>query len=505
MVYLVGVGPGDYKLLTLKALECIEKADVIIYDRLISKKILNFAKVDSEFIFVGKESKNHTVSQSKINELLIKKSKEGKTVARLKGGDPFVFGRGAEEAEILSDNNIDFEIVHGISSVVAVPGYSGIPLTHRNFASSFHVITGHERPDKDESDIDYETISKLRGTLIFLMGIKNLSKIVNNLIKNGMDKEIPVAIIENGTTDNQRVIKGILSNIIVLANENKVKSPGIIVVGKVVNLADKISWFNKGILSGKKVIVTRAREIKSQLTENLELLGASVIEFPVIKIEEPDSYDLVDEVLNNLNKFDWIVFTSRNGVKEFFKRLKLLKIDIRNLLNKKFAVVGSGTKEELEKFNIYADLIPEKFTTDDLLKDMIKKINNTDKILLARSDIGNKELREGLIKEGFNTKEIIIYKTSIEKNDKKIVIDLLLKNEIDYITFTSSSTVTNFIKIIGSENIELINNTNVICIGPVTKKTCENNLIKVKKMAKEYTINGVVDEVLNNEIKKEVD
>ncbi|HEX9061781.1 MAG TPA: uroporphyrinogen-III C-methyltransferase, partial [Clostridia bacterium] len=305
-VYIMGVGPGDYKLITLKAKECIEKADVIVYDRLISSRIIKLAKENAELIYVGKMPDCHAVPQEGINEILVKKAREGKTVVRVKGGDPFMFGRGGEEAQALVDNGIEFEIIPGVTSAISVPAYAGIPVTHRDFSSSLHIITGHEKPGKESSFIDYEVVSKIEGTLVFLMGVKNLSDICKNLIKYGKDKETPVAVVENGTTPFQRKVLGTLETISQIVIEEGIKSPAVTVIGDVVGLEEKLDWYPKGALSGKRVIVTRSREQASCLTECICDLGGEAIEFPTVKIEEPQDYSEVDKALLNLQSYTYL-------------------------------------------------------------------------------------------------------------------------------------------------------------------------------------------------------
>ncbi|MDQ2086955.1 uroporphyrinogen-III C-methyltransferase [Herbivorax sp. ANBcel31] len=495
-VYIVGVGPGDYKLITLKAVECIKKADVIVYDRLIGRKILNFAKDNSEKIFVGKSPNNHSLSQYEINRLLVEQAKKGKIVARVKGGDPFLFGRGGEEGVFLYENKIEFEIIPGITSAISVPAYAGIPVTHRECCSSLHIITGHEREEKEKSSINYKELAKIGGTLVFLMGVKNLPNISKNLIKNGMKRLTPVAVVERGTTFDQRAITGTLEDISHKVLEEKVSSPAAIVVGEVVNFREKLDWFLKGTLRGKRVVVTRAREQASRLVDMIEDLGGEALEFPTIKIEPPDSFDQFDRILENVRNYNWLVFTSPNGVKAFFERLRHKKIDVRSLYNLKVAVIGKVTADEVEKIGINIDYMPDKYTTDELLKGMKKVITPSERILLARSDIGSKELLDGLLENGNNVTNVTVYKTSPAIEDRKELLDLFKKGKIDFITFTSSSTVINFIKAVGRENLDKLSNTKVISIGPVTTKTAIENGINVARQADEHTIAGLVTQLI---------
>jgi uroporphyrinogen III methyltransferase / synthase len=495
-VYIIGAGPGDYKLMTIKAAESIAKADVIVYDRLINRKILKLARKDAELIYVGKMPDYHAASQETINGILVMKALEGKVVARVKGGDPFMFGRGGEEAESLKDNNIEFDIVPGITSAIAVPAYAGIPITHRDFCSSLHIITGHERPDKENSLLDYKLIAELRGTLIFLMGVKNLPEIAGNLIAYGKCADTPAAVIEKGTTANQRVVTGTLEDIYSKVVEAGIKSPAVIVVGRVVELGNKLKWFPRGRLAGKKVIVTRSREQASVLVERIEELGGEALEMPSIKIVEPENQNLIDPVFNAIEDFKWIVFTSVNGVKAFFERMSAKRIDIRRILGAKFCAVGEATAQELRKYQLFADYMPEKYTTEYLLEGMLERILPGEKVLLARADIGSKELSKGLRQKGIDFVDLTVYKTVSENMSSRDWLEIVQEEKPDFITFASSSTVRNFLACIGNENIDSIKDIKVVCIGPVTAKTAEDMGLKVSAVADVYTIDGLVKKLV---------
>lgn len=495
-VYIIGVGPGDYKLITLKAIECIKKSDVIVYDRLISSKILDYAKEGAELIYVGKKPDCHAVPQEGINSILVEKALEGKTVARVKGGDPFVFGRGGEEAESLYEKGIDFEIIPGITSAIAVPEYAGIPVTHRDYASSLHIITGHERPDKDSSSINYEALSKLEGTLVFLMGVRNIENICKNLIKYKKDKLTPAAVIERGTTADQRVLKGTLGDIAEKVKAEGVRSPAVTIIGDVVDLQSKLSWFPRGRLAGKRVLVTRAREQASVLVEKIEEMGGEAIEFPTIRIAEPDDYSHFDSVLKSIQSFKWIVFTSVNGVKLFFKRMRSKGIDIRGLSGVKVCAVGQATKAELNNLGLLVDYMPEKYTTDSLLKGMLELAKPGEKLLLARADIANPVLSEELKKQGIQVEDLTVYRTVPESSGREEIVSMLNKGKIDFITFTSSSTVRNFVSSIGQDSLEKVSAAKVVCIGPVTANTAEEMGINVSAVANVYTIDGLVEKLV---------
>ena len=494
-VYIVGVGPGDYKLITLKGIECISKADVIVYDRLVNNRTLSYAKKSAELVYVGKQPDYHPVPQADINEILVNKALEGKTVARVKGGDPFLFGRGGEECESLVENGIPFEVIPGVTSSIAVPAYAGIPVTHRDFCSSLHIITGHERPDKDGSLVDYELLAKLSGTLVFLMGVKNIGEITSNLLKHGKDKNTPAAVIERGTTQEQRVVTGTLENIAVKVMESGVKAPAVTVIGKVVELSEKLNWFKKGPLAGKKVIVTRAREQASFLVEKIELLGGEAVEFPAIKIVEPENYEKVDSVLDEINRFKWIVFTSVNGVDYFFRRMKIKGIDIRSLYGCKLCAIGEATADRLKSMGLDLAYVPEKYTTSYLLAGLLKLVQPGEKVLLARADIASPELYKGLVEAGINCEDLVVYRTVPEAGDKDRILSMIKEGKIDYLTFTSSSTVRNFVTNIGRHNLEALKGIKIICIGPATEKTAREMSIDVTAVADEYTIDGLVKKI----------
>ena len=487
MVYLVGAGPGDSGLLTIKAQEILEIADVVIYDRLADEKILNYAP-NAEKIYVGKSAGRHTLKQDEINQLLVEKSKTAKNIVRLKGGDPFVFGRGGEEALTLRENNIDFEIISGVTSAIAVPAYAGIPVTQRGVATSFAVVTGHEDPNKSESSINWEKISTVVDTLIFLMGVENLPKITAKLIEHGRAKNTPAAVIRNGTKFSQQVLVSTLENISADVEKNKIKPPAILVVGEVVNLREKLKWFENKILFGKKIVVTRTRTQASKLMRQLENLGAEVIEFPTIKIVPPsDNFKSLDAAISNIKNFDWIIFTSANGVEKFFERLKLFKLDARALSNAKIAVIGSATAEKLSHFGIIPDLIPAEFRAESLV-DALKNSIRGKNILIARAEVARDILPKELEKFGANVTVAAAYKTV---SDTPPEINF---SEVDLITFTSSSTVENFV---AAAEVETLKKTKTAAIGTVTAETLKNFGVTADIIAKEFTIAGLVDAIKN--------
>ena len=493
MVYLIGAGAGDAGLLTVKAREILEVADVVIYDRLADEKILNYAP-SAKKIYVGKSPGQHTFKQSEINKILVDEAVENKIVVRLKGGDPFVFGRGGEEALYLRENGIDFEIISGVTSAVAVPAYAGIPVTHRGVATSFAVVTGHEDPTKPESNIHWKELANGVDTLIFLMGIANLPKITAKLIDAGLSKNTPAAVIRNGTKPSQKVLVTTLENAAADVEREKLQPPAIFIVGDVVNLREKLNWFDNKILFGKKILNTRARSQASTLTKKLESLGAEVIEFPTIKITAPtDNFNGLDAAVKNLRGYDWIIFTSANGVEKFFERLKNFKLDARAFCNSKVAAIGTSTAEKLSNFGIIADVIPAEFRAESLI-DALKDEVESKNILIARAEIARDILPRELEKFGAKVTVAAAYKTVAENENIDAVKTQLDNGEIDFVTFTSSSTVENFVKAFGVESLSKVKTA---AIGPITAQTLKNFGVDVAIVAETFTINDLVDAIKN--------
>jgi uroporphyrinogen III methyltransferase / synthase len=498
MVYLVGAGPGDPKLITVKGKEAIAKADVIVYDRLASSQLLQNARPEAERIYVGKLPDRHTLTQEEINDLLVEKAKAGHIVTRLKGGDPFIFGRGGEEAERLVDEGITFEVVPGITSAIAVPAYAGIPVTHRDFNSSFSIVTGHERPEKTDSSINWEKLATATETLIFLMGVSNLSFIVKQLTKYGRDTKTPIALIRWGTRIEQETLVGTLSDIVQKVEDTGFSSPAIIIVGEVVKLRDKLSWFEQKPLFGKRILVTRARSQSSELTEMIETLGGESIEFPVIRLVEPRRVDVFNEALQYIPRFDWVIFTSVNGVKYFFDRIRKQKIDIRQMANARLAAIGPKTAAALEEKGLLVESIPEEYKAEALIEHLRPLVKENDKILLPRADIAREVLAVELREMGCDVTEVDAYDTKIDATNAHEIVKMLQRQQIHVITFTSSSTVRNFVHAIRLATTDIqtvLQHTQVACIGPITAKTAESLGLKVDVVAKEYTIDGLVQAV----------
>ncbi|AEB76680.1 uroporphyrinogen-III C-methyltransferase [Clostridium botulinum] len=488
-VFLVGAGPGDYKLITLKGMECIKKSDVIVYDRLASSRLLKEAKETCEFIYVGKKSSNHTKTQDEINDIIVHKAKTGKIVTRLKGGDPYVFGRGGEEGEYLNKKGVKFEVIPGITSAIGGLCYAGIPITHRDYASSFHVITGHLK--EEGAELNWKSISSLEGTLVFLMGVSNLKNICNSLIKEGKNKFTKAAIINWASTTKQKVVVGNLENIYEKAMAEKISSPSLIVIGEVVSLRDKLNFFENKPLFGKNIVVTRSRVQSSNLVERIIELGGNPIEVPAIKIEEIPSNVELDNGIEYINEFNYLIFTSRNAVKIFFERLFELNFDSRKLGNLKVVAIGTGTSDELRHYGIIPDVLPKKFVAESVVELLKEVLQKEDKVFIPRSSEARTYLVEELNKL-CNVTEVKIYNTIKGSGNKDDIINLLNNKNIDYITFTSSSTVKNFIEIMGKQNIEKLKDTKLVSIGPITSKTIEDFGLKVYNEAEEYTIEGII-------------
>jgi len=488
-VYLVGAGPGDPGLITVKGLECIKRSDVLIYDFLASSVLLKHASKHAEIIYVGKKGSDHTFSQENINALIVEKAKIGLTVTRLKGGDPFIFGRGGEEAEVLINANIPFEIVPGVTSAIAVPAYAGIPLTHRKFTSTLAFITGHEDPTKKESSIDWKALAKGIGTLVFLMGVKNLHHIREGLISHGMNPDTPAALIRWGTTAKQVTVTGTIDTIVELKNANDIKPPAILVVGHVVGLREKMKWFETRPLMGRSIVVTRSREQASDLVKRLSDLGAECLECPTITVVPPDDLKPLDMAIENLSSYDWLMFTSVNGVNFFFNRLFEKNKDVRALNHVRTAVIGPATAKRLFDFGFQSDIVPESYKAESVVEAFAKEDIIGKKILLPRAKEARQVLPLELTKMGAVVDDVAAYCNHAVKDDADIVLKRLENHTIDMITFTSSSTVKNFHALLPSEGLStLIQGVTIACIGPITADTARKLGFDVHIVAESYTI-----------------
>lgn len=472
-VYLVGAGPGDPGLLTLKGRDVISRADVIIYDALANACLLDFAKPGAELIYAGKIADKHTLDQKAINELLAAKAKEGggKIVARLKGGDPYIFGRGGEEAEYLQAMNIPFEEVPGISSAIAAPSYAGMPLTHRGCASSLAIITGHEDPDKAESSHNWEAFAKSGSTLVFVMGMKNLPSIAARLMENGMPAQTPAAIIYRGTTPMQKTLVATLEELPQKAKALGFSNPSLIVVGSVVLLHSKLAWFEKKPLLGRRIVVTRAREQASEMVRALEELGAEAIQCPTIRIAPPPDFAEIDLALDQISTYAWIIFTSANGVKYFWKRLESKGLDSRALASSRIAAIGPATSKALNSRGIRADLVPPSYVAESVAGEIMEREGASlagKRVLLPRAAKARMVLPDTLAKAGCVVDVAPLYETLPASRCMEKLASMLRAGEIDCLAFGSSSTVDNFFAALPPDIILNGQKPALASIGPIT-------------------------------------
>ncbi|MCX7735510.1 MAG: uroporphyrinogen-III C-methyltransferase [Candidatus Kapabacteria bacterium] len=497
-VYLVGAGPGDPELITVKGLELLKKAEVVLYDRLANDTLLKFCPENTELIFVGKEADRHPIPQEEIIKILIEKAKKNKTVIRLKGGDPYIFGRGSEEALALYQEGIDFEIVPGITAGIGASAYSGAPLTHRNMVTQCLFITAHESPEKNESQIEWELLAKLKNTtLVIYMGASTLKWTVEKLITLGMNPETPAIIVQNATLPSQRQFNSRLLNLPELVEKENIKPPIITIIGETAVFSDKLDWFSRKPLFGKKIVCTRAEDQSHSLTKILEQNGAIAINFSVIKTKlNKPSENLKDLLSKN---FDWVIFSSENGVRYFFQLLNKENMDARALSNTKIACIGKETATRLKDFGLIADFIPSSFTSTVFIDEFLNSQNlDNQKILRVKGDFQKDYIFDSLINNGINTEPLQVY--SIEKNlpDNKLK-EKLMNEGADAYLFTSSSTVTNFFDVFGkNQALKLLNQSNVFAIGPVTRATLEDYQIKNIIMSETFSIEGLVNSVIQH-------
>lgn len=498
-VFLVGAGPGDPGLITVKGLKLLQEAEVVIYDFLANPELLKHISPAAEVIYVGKKGGDHTMPQGEINRLIVDQASLGKKIVRLKGGDPFIFGRGGEEAEELAKAHIPFEIVPGVTSAIAVPAYAGIPLTHRHYNTSVAFFTGHEDPLKEAPSQELEKQAVGDQTLVFLMGVKNLPTIVERLIGNGRDPETPAALIRWGTTPKQRTVTGTLKTIVLKAEEAALTPPAIFIVGKVVELRETLNWFELRPLLGKTIVVTRTRDQASGLVERLADLGADCLEFPTIRIAPPSDWSGMDQSIRRIEEYDWIFFTSPNGVRFFFERLEHLLLDWRILKGLKIGVIGPATAQALGTFHIRPDLIPEKYQAEHLLESLSHIPLTNQKILIPRAEQAREILPEGLRQMGAEVSVVSAYQTLPVSEGKEPLREKLEQGEVDCLTFTSSSTVINFLALFPRQEIlPLLKKITIACIGPITAQTARNNGLQVTITAEDYTIPGLVQAIENH-------
>lgn len=501
-VWLAGAGPGDAGLLTVRTRELIEAADIIVYDALISAEILSLIPPGKEVVNVGKRSGHHLVPQHEINEILLKEAQKGRKVLRLKGGDPFVFGRGGEELELLAEHRIPFEIVPGITSATAVPAYAGIPVTHRTYASSLHIITGHPRQGGTDT-IDYASLVKMKGTLVFLMGITSMETILNGLMDAGLDRDTPAAVIENGTLFGQCRVISVVDRLAEDAGKAGIRPPAVIIVGDVCALSDRFHWTEDRPLGGRQILVTRPRQSSSVLAGKLRTLGAQVIELPSIAtraISPNTALQRAIKQFGNRAAQEWLLFTSPAGVRIFFEQLAEFKMDIRHILcgsaQVKVGAIGSATERELKGYGLLADVVPDVYCAARLGEAVAAQAKPGSKVTVARALYGSEELLPPLLQAGLDVDDIPLYETVYETHEqvKDKIVTLFEQGGIDAVTFTSASTVKGFIHTMERLDYHKIR---AICIGEQTAAEAEKYRMDIS-VAKEASIESMTECILDN-------
>ncbi len=504
-VYLVGAGPGDPGLITLRGTFLLKRAEVVVYDYLANRKLLQHAPAGALFIYAGKKGGGlHAFTQEQINALLVRHALEGKRVVRLKGGDPFIFGRGAEEIEELVRHGVPFEVVPGVTSATAAATYAGIPITHRGYTSSVAFVTGHEDPTKEKSDIDWEKLATGVGTIVVYMGIKNLPVITRKLMEHGRSPRTPAAVVRWASTPHQHSVQGTLENITDIVHRAGIRPPALVIVGEVVGLRNTIDWFEKRPLFGRRIVVTRTREQASELVAALEEQGAECLEHSTINIEPVDDYRVLDEALQHIDSYRWLLFTSLNAVRYFFSRLEKQGMDTRDLKGPRIGAVGKTTAESLLRHGIRVDLLPEKFTGEGLAASLIATDDHPGPVLIPRALQAREVLPNLLEAAGYKVTIAPVYRNVppvSEAGGRDVLRRELAAKKIDMVTFTSSSTVTNFLRLVDAENQDdlhaLMQGTHIAAIGPITAKTVRNHGLSVDVQPRKYTIAEMVRSIVD--------
>jgi uroporphyrinogen III methyltransferase / synthase len=499
VIYLVGSGPGDPGLFTIKGVECMREADVVVYDRLAPETLLAYTRPEAERVYVGKRPGDPSMPQEEINALLVKFGRAGKTVVRLKGGDPYVFGRGGEEAYALVEAGLSFEVVPGITSGIAAPAYAGIPVTHRGVSTSVAFVTGHEDPTKGESDVDWAKLAEGAETLVLYMGVGRLAEISAGLISGGRDPRTPVACVRWGTRPEQDTVTGTLADIAERVEEANLKPPAITVVGDVVSLrAEGLDWYERRPLFGRRVVVTRARAQAGELSRELEALGAEVYEFPTIEIKPPEDFGPLDEAIWDLDSFDWVVFTSVNGIEAFAERLGYRGLDLRAVPRRaKVAAIGPATAKKVREVGLRVDVTPGEYKAEALVEALSVESLADKRVLIPRAKVAREVLPEKLREAGAEVVVPPAYEAVPSGEGKERLEGLLDNGEVDCVTFTASSTVENFVWAFGGDAERLLSETRVACIGPITARTARGHGLRVDAEADEYTIHGLVSAVVD--------
>lgn len=491
-VILVGAGPGDEGLLTLRGKEWLERADVVLYDHLANKRLLRFAPPGTEIIYAGKKAGQATLSQEQINALMIDHAKQGRTVVRLKGGDPFIFGRGGEETEACTEAGIPFIVVPGVTSPIGVAAYAGIPLTHRDCSSTLSIITGSNEKGNEDAHIDWEKIASRSGTLVFLMGARKLKHIADNLMQYGKSPDTPIAVIQWGTTHRQKTWTGTLATIVDIAAREAIKPPALTLVGEVVNQKPHTNWYETLPLFGKTVAVTRPEKQSESFIHALLERGAEPFVFPVIEIVPPEDWGPLDTAIENLESYDGLIFTSVNGVKFFMRRLKEKGKDVRELKGLRLYAIGPKTEQAVNALGISVDVVPESYVAESLVESLGKENLGGKRFLLPRAAVARETLPDQLRERGAHIDVPPAYRTVKPATDTTELARRLKEGSLHAVTFTSSSTVTHFLQLVGDDLRPLLKNVAIACIGPVTAKTAEKAGLKVDLMADEYTVSGLI-------------
>ncbi|MBT1070805.1 uroporphyrinogen-III C-methyltransferase [Pelotalea chapellei] len=496
VVYLVGAGPGDPGLITLRGVECLRRADVVVYDYLANEQLLNHAPPAAERIYAGKIGGRHNQDQEEINALLVEKGLSGKVVVRLKGGDPFVFGRGGEECEALQSAGIPFEVIPGVTAAVGAAAYAGIPLTHRDYTASVTLVTGQVGKNKDASSIDWKRLSLGNGTLVFYMGITTLHRNMTRLIENGRNPHTPVALVRWGTTPEQQVLTGTIADIAERAAQACFKPPAITIVGEVVNLREKLRWYDRRTLFGRRILITRAADQAGEFSNLLTERGATTIECPTIRLIDPCQWEPLDNALRNLGSYGWLVLTSGNAVRCFFKRLQVLGLDARALATCRVCAVGPKTAEVIRSFGITSDLIPADYKAEGVVAEFERIPMNGVQVLFPKADGARDLVPRKLEQMGARVDSPTTYCNILPDKLPAEALFALERRSVDCITFTSSSTVQNLANMLGTDRmLDMLKGVAVASIGPITSKTCRAVGLKVDIEPEEYTLTALTDAI----------
>jgi uroporphyrinogen III methyltransferase / synthase len=496
-VYLVGGGPGDPGLVTVKGKECLERAEVVLYDYLANPALLQYVPTDAERIYVGRRGRGRYQNQAEINRLLIERARAGKIVVRLKGGDPFVFGRGGEEAEAVAAAGVDFEVVPGVTAAVAVPAYAGIPVTHRTLASSVTIVTGHEDTDKPAPVLEWPKLASTSGTLVFMMGMKNLPTIVAKLLSEGRDPHTPVAIVRWGTRAEQQTIVGTLVDIVGKAEAARFEPPTVIVIGEVVRLREQLSWFEKRPLFGKRIVTTRAQEQTAEFSQLLVAYGAEPVELPTIHLVPPASWEAVDQAIGRIDQYHWLIFTSANGVTPFMRRVQAMGKDARAFAKLQIGCIGPRTAQELGQYGLKADLVPAEYQAEGIIAALAKENVRGRRVLIPRAEVAREILPDQLRELGAKVDVVSVYRTIVPAVDVEPLKQQLQEGRIDVVTFTSSSTVRNFVELLGGAETarRLVTQAAIACIGPITARTSEEYGLTVTILPVHNTVPALAEAI----------